>query len=228
MKTHLLLRAFRLSLFAAVGVIPSLPAACGGACACSMTTATAGAATDAVNLSLQTQTLLLEQLADEGLAASVYRELGEHYPLHPFHNIPRAEAAHATALRTLLKSAGVDVSDLSSSAETGPQHAELIAQGLPSEIDALRVGALIEERDITDLRKLAATITEPEVVSLLQQIESGSQHHLNAFVRNLRRRGVDYTPQVLSQTDFDAIIERRSPGQSHGNGRTMNRETSQD
>ena len=224
MKPHLLIHAIRFSLFAAVVAAPSLPAACGGACACSIAPETAAAGS--VSLSSQTQTLLLEQLADEGLAARVYRELGEHYPLHPFQNIPRAEDSHATALRTFLKSAGVDVGSLPPSAENGLQRDALITQGIPSEIDALKVGALIEERDITDLRKLATTITEPEAVSLIQQLESGSHHHLNAFVRNLKKRGVSYEPQVLSRTDFDAIIETRSPGQSHGNGRATDRQTS--
>ena len=225
MKRHLLLPSLGLSLLVAVAAVPSLPAACGGACACSISPNTA-AADDSLSLSPQTQTLLLDQLADEGLAASIYRELGEHFPLHPFQNIPRAEDTHATALRALLKSAGVDVSSPAPSAKTTPMRAELIARGTTSEIDALQVGALIEERDITDLRKLATAISEPAAVSLIQQLESGSRHHLNAFVRNLRRRGVDYTPQVLTQTDFDAIIDLGSPGQSHGNGRAKVRQNS--
>jgi len=34
----------------------------------------------------------------------------------------------------------------------------------------------------------------------------GSENHLRAFVRTLKIRGVVYTPQILSSTDFNAII----------------------
>lgn len=224
MKLPILPRTLLFGLIATASSVSVLSAACGGDCACSVTPEIAATESGSLILSSQTQALLIAQLADEGLAASVYRELGDHFPLHPFQNIPRAEDTHAAALKSLLTSAGIDASTGSASAAATTERTQLISQGSQSEIDALKVGALIEERDITGLRKLATDIVEPEVVSVIQQLETGSHHHLNAFVRNLRQRGVTYTPQVLSQTDFDAIIEEGSPGQAHGQGHAMNRQ----
>jgi hypothetical protein len=224
MKTRSLHLTFSLAVIAATGAISSLSAACGGACACRVapTDATPGA----VTLSAETQALLLAQLADEGLAAEVYRGLGEHFSLHPFQNIPRAEDNHAAALRALLTAAGIDNLPTTRSAAMRPRRDALIEQGSQSEIEALRVGALLEEQDITDLRNLARQLPEDAAIALIQQLESGSHRHLNAFVRNLKKRGVAYVPQVLSQTDFDAIITTASPGHLPGPGRGMNRRNS--
>jgi hypothetical protein len=52
---------------------------------------------------------------------------------------------------------------------------------------------------------LAAATDSPELKSVVTALEQGSRHHLNALVRNLRARGIDYVAQVLSTAEVEAI-----------------------
>jgi hypothetical protein len=87
-----------------------------------------------------------------------------------------------------------------------------------SETGALRVGALIEETDIADLRRLAAQATDGGSQAVLANLERASGNHLAAFVRNLAARGVNYLPQVLAAIDFTTLIGS-TPGRGGAGGR---------
>ncbi len=157
----------------------------------------------------ETLAALRAQYAEERMAARVYRTLAEQYPqLRPLQNIPLAEDRHAGSVATLL--AAADPAFSLSAMIKDPQYStlgdDLIARGRVSEIEALRVGAWIEEKDILDLRALAARLEHAGARAIVDQLERGSHHHLTAFVRNLRRRGVTYEPQLLSADDFGAIL----------------------
>ncbi len=80
----------------------------------------------------------------------------------------------------------------------------MVAQGSASLVEALQVGALIEELDIADLRARASTA--PDVQFVFDNLERGSRNHLRAFVRQLNSRGATYAPSHLSRADFDAIV----------------------
>jgi hypothetical protein len=61
----------------------------------------------------------------------------------------------------------------------------LIAQGSVSEQAAMEVGVVIEETDIVDIDAMFLTITEPDVVAVLESLRAGSVNHLAAFQRQL-------------------------------------------
>lgn len=159
-----------------------------------------------VILSPEARERLILQWAEEGLAATVYRTLGETYRARPFHNIPRAEDRHAQAMRDLLEAAGIHLEEIAPPPDLATLQRDLITRGQQSEVEALQVGAFIEERDIADLRELAELIDDATARRVIQQLETGSQHHLNAFVRNLQSRGASYEPVVLSASAFAAIV----------------------
>ena len=89
-----------------------------------------------------------------------------------------------------------------------------------NEVEALKIGAFIEEYDIADLKKLIAETTNPDVIAVYSNLLKGSENHLRAFVRTLKIRGVVYSPQILSSTDFAAIIVN---GNSTGFGKNRGR-----
>ena len=165
---------------------------------------------DEPNPAIDTQlgNLLRAQVEEETMAAQVYRALGKSYALRPFQNIPLAEDAHAAAVRKILATTPYAAAPANTLTDKKfiTLRDELIARGNTSELEALRVGALIEERDIQDLRHVMAATKSTSVLETLQWLEMGSHHHLNAFVRHLRMRGEAYSPQLLSQTDFDAVV----------------------
>ena len=158
---------------------------------------------------------------EEKLAGDVYTAMYEIWGLPIFSNIADAEATHTSAVLALLESyqlpdpaeglapgvfANPDLQDL---------YDELVETGSQSVTDALQVGALIEELDITDLR-LRQT-DQPEIDAVYSNLERGSSNHLRAFNRQLENRDITYVPIHLDQDSFDQITS--TPTQRGGHGR---------
>ena len=85
---------------------------------------------------------------------------------------------------------------------------ELIETGSTSREDALKVGALIEEVDIIDLRTAMDQAAEnDDVLRVFGNLCKASENHLRAFVRVLRLYDVDYQPVKLDESEFNRILE---------------------
>ncbi len=149
---------------------------------------------------------------EEKLARDVYLALDARFGLRVFQNISSSESAHTEAIRGLL--AKYDIPDPAEGNPAGrftdgslqKLHDELIARGQRSAIDALKVGAQIEELDIVDLERRLEDAAHADVRAVLEHLRDGSTNHLRAFERNLRRRGVVYTPVHLSETRYTEVI----------------------
>ncbi|NOQ96567.1 MAG: DUF2202 domain-containing protein, partial [Calditrichae bacterium] len=64
----------------------------------------------------------------------------------------------------------------------------LIQKGSESMVEALKVGAFIEEFDIADLRKLLVLNNDSIVEGVYQNLLRGSNNHLRAFIGRLESR----------------------------------------
>jgi len=86
-------------------------------------------------------------------------------------------------------------------------HDELLAKGLSSDQDALKVAATFEEISIMDLEKeLNATHAE-DVLAMYQGLLAGSQKHLRSYVTDLEDRGIIYDPRYLGKDEFEKIVK---------------------
>ncbi len=164
---------------------------------------------------------LLWMREEEKLARDVYLALADLWDVRVFANIARSEQSHMDALETLLDRYGLEdpVGANTAGVFSDPQvqalYDDLVARGRASLVEALAVGATIEDLDIVDLRERATDV--PDIARVYANLEAGSGNHLRAFVANLERRGASYTPANLSQADFDAIISSpRARGQGVG------------
>ncbi|HPG11301.1 MAG TPA: DUF2202 domain-containing protein [Chitinophagaceae bacterium] len=168
---------------------------------------------DVVDSLTQTEKNSLQFMREEEkLAHDVYIVLYEKWNLLPFFNIAQSELSHMEAVRTLLyryeipdpvegKAAGEFVD------QTLQQlYYTLVQKGNISEIEALTVGAMIEEIDIRDLEEQLADITRTDIVFVYENLMRGSRNHLRSFVQNLSLRGVTYVPQYLSVDEYNSII----------------------
>ena len=78
-------------------------------------------------------------------------------------------------------------------------HDDLLAEGLRSDQDALKVAAAFEEISIMDLEKeISATKTE-DIRVVYQGLLAGSRKHLRSYVADLQGRGIQYAPRVPEQ-----------------------------
>ncbi|MGB7328474.1 MAG: DUF2202 domain-containing protein, partial [Rubripirellula sp.] len=94
----------------------------------------------------------------------------------------------------------------------------LVASGSRSPLDALKVGAKIEEMDIADLRQMLNQTNDQQVRQVLQHLLQGSQNHLRAFASQITRQGASYNAEFLSQADFDQIANSSGQGQQSRRG----------
>jgi len=190
----------------------------------------APAATSAVVASNTGSGLSAAEVADiqymveeEKLAHDVYVTLGGIWDTPVFFNISRAETTHMSAVGTLVDGYGLTdpVGDNPVGVFTNPElqslYDDLIAKGSGSLIDALEVGALVEEVDIADLLKSIDETTAPDVAAVWQRLLSGSQSHLNAFTTQLTNLGVSYEPAVLDAATYDQMLAASGTG-GFGNG----------
>jgi len=182
----------------------------GPGCACAGLTMDEGA----ISLSASEAKALSFQIDEERMAGEIYRTLGKQWSLHPFISIPRAEDRHQALLTSLATRTG-----LPAGGETTPGKFQtpevqarcdlLVSRGGTSLVEALKVGALVEEQDIADLRAMVQATDNEDLRAAAAVLEAGSRNHLNAFVRNLRTRGVTYEPQVLTSADYGEIVTPR-------------------
>ena len=85
-------------------------------------------------------------------------------------------------------------------------YSSLISAGTESLIDALKVGALIEETDINDLIQLIESTENEDIMRVYSHLLSASKIHMKAFTNALSRLGESYTPIVISQEEYDEIV----------------------
>ncbi|MGE0878322.1 MAG: DUF2202 domain-containing protein [Acidimicrobiia bacterium] len=147
---------------------------------------------------------------EEKLAEDVYRALYAKWNLPIFSNIASAEATHTASVKTLLDRYSIadPVMDRAAgdfeNAQIDALYDKLVAQGNVSEIEALKVGATIEDLDIVDLQKRATTT--PDIDLVYDNLEKGSRNHLRSFTTQLSTRGATYTPIYLTVAAYEAIV----------------------
>jgi len=150
---------------------------------------------------------------EEKLARDVYLYLYDIFPLRPFLNISKSEQVHMDAIKYL-----IDLYELNDPVGDNPEgvfqnetlqelYNELVETGSKSEIEALKVGALIEEIDIIDLEhEMLRSPDQEELMRVFQNLCNASENHLRAFVRVLGRYDVEYEPVKLDIDHFNDIL----------------------
>jgi len=155
---------------------------------------------------------LLQMREEEKLARDVYYTLHEKWGLRIFDNIAQSEQQHMTAVKLLLDKYGltdpvVDSSvGIFSSKEMGALYVQLTEQGSLSLVDALTVGATIEDLDIADLYELLEETDNLDIRTVYQNLAKGSRNHLRAFVYQLSIYDASYSAQYLAQEQIDEIL----------------------
>lgn len=162
---------------------------------------------------------------EEKLARDVYLELYALWGQRTFDNIANSEQRHMDSLLRIATLYDVEAEivigevGVFSFPELQELYEQLIARGEVSLVDALIVGATIEEVDILDLEDYIANTTNSDLITVYTNLQNGSFNHLRSFVRVLSRFGYDYQPQYLSDELFEEIMSMRNGnGSGHGGG----------
>jgi len=164
-------------------------------------------------LSANEQDDLIFMREEEKVAHDVYVTLYATWGLPAFQNIANSEATHTAAIKRLLEQYGIaDPATGKGIGEfTNPDlqklYDKLVAQGVKSLADALKVGAVIEQIDIIDLQTRIARTMNADIKLVYNNLLRGSENHLRAFTSTLQRQtGETYAPQYLDETSYSLII----------------------
>ncbi len=172
---------------------------------------------------------LIQMREEEKLARDVYLTLAEKWNLNIFTNIAKSEQTHTNAVKALLDRYGIedpikdDTIGIFQSEEMQKLYNDLIVQGSKSLMDALKVGATVEDLDIKDLEDFLKITDNEDIKIVYQNLVKGSRNHIRAFTRNIQRNGGTYEPQFISKEEYQKIISSDwERGPVDANGKPMN------
>lgn len=160
---------------------------------------------------------------EEKLAHDVYTVLYEKWGLNIFANIAASESTHMAAMKLLIDRYGLDdpaTEELGvfTNPDLQKLYDDLVAKGTKSLIDALEVGATIEEVDIVDIQEYLKDVDNEDIKVVYENLLKGSRNHLRAFVSTLERYGVEYKPQFLSPEEYEEIVTSPTERGNAGGG----------
>jgi len=151
---------------------------------------------------------------EEKLARDTYLTLYALWDLPVLSNIASAEQTHMDALLKLLKK--YTLPDPAASTGTGEftntdlqtLYNTLIAKGELSSFDALKVGGIIEEKDMRDIKEAIVRSQKDDIDSVYENLLCGSRNHLRSFAKNIEAvTGAPYVAQILPQMEVDEILQ---------------------
>jgi len=176
---------------------------------------------------------------EEKLARDVYQTLGQMYPDSAiFGNIDDSEQQHTTAVKEIIEKYGEedpntnDNIGIFTGEDFGWYFTEkfnlLVERASISELEALYVGAFIEELDMMDINQCPQVIVDTDngindvsecarvytdnadIQRLYTSLLDGSDSHLEGYVENIEKQIGEgaYQAQVLSQEQVDVILDR--------------------
>ncbi|MGZ5135529.1 MAG: DUF2202 domain-containing protein [Flavitalea sp.] len=149
---------------------------------------------------------------EEKLARDVYITLYNKWGVNIFSNISNSEQTHMDAMLMLINKynltdpVGSNAVGVFNNVTLQNLYSQLMVKGNTSVLEAYKVGATIEDLDIFDLKNALIHIDNQDIRLVYDMLSKGSRNHMRAFYKNILIVGGTYTPQFLTQVEFDAII----------------------
>ena len=176
------------------------------------------------DLSEEEEEGLMIMREEEKLARDVYIYFYDKYGLRIFNNISQSEETHTTAIKTLIEKYGLtdpvvdDTPGVFQNEDLAALYTQLTAAGDASLLEALIVGATIEDLDIKDLMEFDDDVDNQDIHFVYDNLTRGSRNHMRAYYSQVLNNGGTYEPQYISQELFDSIINSSHEGGGNGHG----------
>jgi hypothetical protein len=168
---------------------------------------------------------LLRMREEEKLARDVYVRLYAKWSDPAFLRISRSEQRHMDAVGVLLDRYGMEdpVQGKGDGEFSDPQlqnlYLDMVAAGVKSHVDALKIGATIEDLDLFDLEQGIKSTDNEDIRTVYENLRNGSANHMQAFAGKLEALGEGYTPQYIDEDAFSDILASRNTSGAAGAGR---------
>ncbi|MCI2081564.1 MAG: DUF2202 domain-containing protein [Bacteroidales bacterium] len=163
------------------------------------------------NLTDEEEKDLLQLREEEKLARDVYLYTYEKYGLAISENISNSEQTHMNRVLEVMTS--YDLED-PAKAENGSftddalqtLYNQLTAEVDVSVLNAMKVGAAIEELDIKDIEEFMGNTAKTDILTMYENLVCGSRNHLRSYYAQILAMNGAYAPQYISQSEFDDIV----------------------
>ena len=158
---------------------------------------------------------------EEFLARDVYIALYDKWEIKSFSKISQSEQRHADKILDLTNAYSIEnFSDheigIFHDEELQKLYTDLVAKGVVSEVEALRVGAMIEDLDIYDLENFLKDVENTDIKKVFDNLNRGSRNHMKAFISELEKRGATYTPIYITEERFlEVSTGEKEKGEGH-------------
>jgi hypothetical protein len=164
-----------------------------------------------VQLEEQEKATLIFMYEEEKMARDVYVYLHGLYSIPVFQNISGSEQMHMNFVLEILTAYEIainvpDKSGVYANADIQKLYNDLTAKGSQSLIEALIVGATIEDVDIFDLMNAIEGTKKSDIIAMYNKLTCGSRNHMRAFSGQLDNKGTTYIPQYITQDLYDSIL----------------------
>jgi hypothetical protein len=169
-------------------------------------------------------------LEEERMAMEVYQVFFDKWEHQIFQNISQAEERHFGIMQELLVGQNPEIEATIDEWETGIYkndvlqnlYDNLVKRGSVSLLDALKVGAEIEELNITDLNSNINQSESQTAIATYQSLLNASHNHLRAFVKNIEKSGESYKPVLLDEEEYHSIVGQVSNQNMGGDKKCKN------
>ena len=165
---------------------------------------------------------------EEKLARDVHRALFAANGDQSFANIASAEQRHMDEVKILLDRYGLTDPAATTApgefrnARLASLYTDLVARGTVSLVDALKVGATVEDLDLADVDKALDASDNRDIDTVMQNLAKGSRNHLRAFSQRLAALDATYTAQFLPADEIARIVAApRERGAYDENGKLL-------
>ena len=172
----------------------------------------------------ETQELTQDEINDliflreeEKLARDVYLHSFNTYNIAIFNNIAKSEQSHMDNVLAVMKkynipdSANVEIGVFNNQ-EIQTIYDNLIIQSDISLVEALIVGAIIEDLDINDIKDFINNTIKPDLLSVYDKLTCGSKNHIRSYTNQLYNNDIIYTPQYISIDYYNSILSETGGG----------------
>lgn len=154
---------------------------------------------------------------EEKLARDVYLFSYNKYQSEIFNSISQSEQKHMDSVLKLMTKYGIPDS---ASIEIGvfnnsnlqSLYTALTTQSDISVIEALKVGATIEDLDINDIDDFIINTTKSDLLKVYDNLTCGSKNHIRSYTSQLTINGLTYIPQFISIEYYNIILSSSISG----------------
>lgn len=166
---------------------------------------------------------------EEKLARDIYQALFIQWANQVFGNIAISEQTHMDKVKVFLDAYDIDDPAMTEAGIFNNQdlqrlYDDLLAKGSQSELEALKVGALVEEVDIVDLQKGIEDTDNDDLKRMYTNLMLASYNHLKAFSRKIITIEGEYVAQLMSAEEVEQILNAPKPVMSRGNALLLDSE----